>query len=193
MARIFDKAHAIVSCSCIAVTLLCATFFFQPFAWGGAVTGSEYNVKAGFIYNFANFVTWPQKSFANDPGVLALCLVTDNPETDVLFKLDGVTVKGRKIKVMAYQDEGCLKESHILYFATQDKGTIQKILDRVKLRSILTIGEVDGFTRMGGIINFFTENNRLRFKVNVDAAKRQGLKLSSQILLSAQIVHGEDE
>jgi hypothetical protein len=193
MARILDNVHAVGSCAWrIAVTFLCVTLFYQPAAWSGAVTGTEYNVKAGFIYNFTNFVTWPPDSFADSPGELILCLVTDNPETDVLFKLDGKTVKGRKIKVMAYQ-ESCLEKSHILYFATQDKETIRKILARAKLRSILTIGEVDGFTRMGGIINFFTENNRLRFKVNVDAAKRQGLKLSSQILLSAQIVHGEDE
>ena len=193
MARIFDNVHAIVSCAWhIAVTLLCVTFLFQPAAWGGAVTGTEYNVKAGFIYNFANFVTWPPNSFADSPGELILCLVSDDPDSDVLFNLDGKTVKGRKIKVMAYQ-ESCLDKSHILYFATQDRATIRKILDRAKLHSILTIGEVDGFTRMGGVINFFNENNRLRFKVNVDAAKRQGLKLSSQILLSAQIVHGEDE
>jgi hypothetical protein len=94
---------------------------------------------------------------------------------------------------VAYQEESCLDKSHILYFATRDRATIRKILDRAKLHSILTVGEVDGFTRMGGIIDFFTENNRLRFRVNVDAAQRQGLKLSSQILLSAQIVHGEDE
>jgi hypothetical protein len=194
MARIFDKMHAAVPCAWhIAATLLCVTFLFQPAALGGAVTGTEYNVKAGFIYNFANFVTWPPKSFAESPGVLILCLVTDDPDSDVLFKLDGKTVKGRKIKVVAYQEESCLDKSHILYFATRDRATIRKILDRAKLHSILTVGEVDGFTRMGGIIDFFTENNRLRFRVNVDAAQRQGLKLSSQILLSAQIVHGEDE
>jgi hypothetical protein len=55
----------------------------------------------------------------------------------------------------------------------------------------LTIGEIEGFTQMGGVINFFEEQNRLRFKVNIDAAKRAGLTMSSQLLGSAQIYREE--
>jgi hypothetical protein len=195
MARTFDIVHPIVSCARpVAAFLLCCLFFFQPpSARGGPVTGTEYDVKAGFIYNFANFVTWPKGAFKDSPGILILCLISDNPETDVLFKLDGKTVKGRTIKVMTNRQGNCLEKSHILYFATQNRKIIRKTLKLAKRRGILTIGEIEGFTRMGGIINFFTENNQLRFKVNVDAAKRQGLKLSSQILVSARIVHGEEE
>jgi hypothetical protein len=162
-------------------------------AWAGPLTGAEYAVKAGFIYNFANFITWPQGAFKDTPGLLILCLVSDDPQTDVLFNLDGKTVKGRTIKVVAYQDGQCLDRSHILYFATQDRETIRRILDQVGNRSILTIGEIPGFTAMGGVIDFFMDNNQLRFKVNVDAARRKGFRMSSQILVSAQIVHGDNE
>jgi hypothetical protein len=193
MARALHIGDGVTCCGRhLAGTLLCFIFLFlSPSAWAGPVTGAEYAVKAGFIYNFANFVTWPQDAFKNSPGTLVLCLVSDDPQTDVLFKLDGQTVKGKTIKVVAYQGSSCLEKSHILYFATQDRDTIRGILDQVGNRSILTIGEIVDFTAMGGIIDFFMDNNRLRFKVNIDAAHRQGLKMSSQILLSAQIVHGE--
>jgi hypothetical protein len=122
-----------------------------------------------------------------------MCIVSDQPSSDVLYKLDGKRVKQRKIKVIAYQEGACLQNSHTLFFATQDKTFIQQILDLTKGQRILTIGEVNGFTRMGGVINFFNEQKRLRFRINIDAAERNALKMSSQLLGSAQIVKEAEE
>jgi hypothetical protein len=175
-----------------AVGLVCGILFLRP---GGVacetVIGSEYDVKIGFIYNFVNFVTWPAEAFEKSPGELIFCFASDTPSADVLYKLDGKPIKGRKIKVIAFRDSACLEESHVIFFATQDKTFIQKVLASIGSRSILTIGEVEGFTRMGGVINFFQEQNRLRFQVNIDAARKVGLKMSSQLLGSARIVNEE--
>ena len=166
----------------------CIFLLRPPAVRGGTVTGSEYDVKIGFIYNFAKFVTWPQAAIEKSPDLLVFCFISQDPSTDVFYKLDGKSIKGRKIKVVAYKDGACLEQSQVLFFATQDKVLIQKVLEQVQGRSILTIGEVDGFTQWGGVINFFVENDRLRFKINLDAAQREGLRMSSQLLGSAQIV-----
>jgi hypothetical protein len=177
-----------------AIALLSVLFYIWPAtALCDPVTGSEYEVKLGFIYNFINFVTWPETIFKSNSDPLIMCIASDNPSSEVLFKLDGKRIKQRKIKVIAYQEGICLTRSHALFFATQDKASIQQVLDRIKGLSILTIGEVDGFTRMGGVINFFEERNRLRFRVNIDAVKRNALKMSSQLLVSAQIFTEGDE
>lgn len=176
------------------IALLCVLLIIGPAsALGETVIGPEYEVKLGFIYNFINFVTWPETTFKSNSDPLVMCIVSDQPSSEVLFKLDGKRVKQRKIKVIAYQEETCLQNSQTLFFATQDKAFIQQILDLTKGQKILTIGEVDGFTRMGGVINFFKEHNRLRFRVNIDAVKRNALKMSSQLLGSAQIVKEADE
>jgi hypothetical protein len=183
MARTFEKSKSVASCAWwAAVALLCGLFFIRPPAvLSEPVMGPEYEVKIGFIYNFANFVTWPQSAFEKNHDALILCLASDNPSSDALYKLDGKRIKGRKIKVIAYQEGTCVEQSHILFLATRDTIFIQQVLDLAKGRSILTIGEVEGFTRMGGVINFFEERNRLR------------LKMSSQLLGSAQIVKEEHE
>lgn len=189
------KCKSVPSCMRrIAIALLSVLFFIGPAtALCDPVTGSEYEVKLGFIYNFINFVAWPETIFKSDSDPLVMCIASDNPASEVLFKLDGKRIKQRKINVIAYQEETCLTQSHALFFATQDKVFIQQVLDRVKGLSILTIGEVDGFTRMGGVINFFEDHNRLRFRVNIDAVRRNALKISSQLLVSAQIVTEGDE
>jgi hypothetical protein len=185
-----DKQQAIASCArWVAVALIGCMILLQPWsARGGPVTGREYDVKIGFIYNFAKFVSWPQEVIDKDPHALVICYVADDPSIKVFNKLDGKTIKDRTIKVVAFQEDTCLEQSHIIFFATHNKEYIQGILEQAKGRNILTIGEVEGFTQWGGVINFFEELNRLRFKVNLKAARREGLKMSSQILVSAQIV-----
>jgi hypothetical protein len=185
-----DKQQVTASCArWIAAVLVGWIVLLQPCgARGGPVTGREYDVKIGFIYNFAKFTTWPKEAPDKDPHALVLCYVTDDPSIKAFDKLDGKTIKERKIKVVAFQKDICLEQSHIIFFATRNKEYIQQILEKAKGRGILTIGEVEGFTQWGGIINFFEELNMLRFKVNLAAARREGLKMSSQILVSAQIV-----
>ena len=175
----------------LAALVICLVLLQPVIVRGGPVTGQEYDVKIGFIYNFAKFITWPQAAYDKDPGYLVFCFASDDPSLEVFYKLEGKIIKGRKIKVVAYQQGDCLEISHILFFATQDKTFIQQVLEKAKGHSILTIGQVDGFTRWGGVINFFEENNHLRFKINIDAARREGLKMSSQLLGSAQIVREE--
>lgn len=158
-----------------------------------SVIGQEYEVKAGFVYNFINYVTWPEGVFSADSDTLTLCLISKNPASDVLYRLNGKSIKGKKIEVIAYEGVSSVTQSHILFFAIQDETVIQKILHLGNGLGILSIGEVDGFVRLGGVINFFVESDRLRFKINIDAAKREGLKMSSQLLGSAQIFREEQE
>ena len=53
---------------------------------------------------------------------------------------------------------------------------------------VLTIGEMPDFARRGGIINFIMEDNKVRFEVNVDAAKQADMNISSRLLALAKIV-----
>ena len=121
----------------VSLLLLCGLFLFGPTTSScEPVTGPEYEVKLGFIYNFINFVTWPKTAFESGSDTLTLCFATDNLSSEVLYKLDGKTIKGRKLKVITYQEEACLEQSHILFFATQDRALIQQVLDLIKGRSI---------------------------------------------------------
>jgi YfiR/HmsC-like len=176
----------------LVMIALCLMIFGSKYAHAEPLTGLEYNVKAGFIYNFAKFVEWPPAAF-EDSNAIGLCFVSDDPSSDVLFKLNDKTVSGKKIKVKKCEDDDSAEGCNIFFFGTTDKSFIKERLTELKNRSVLTVGEIEGFAQMGGIINFFVEQKRLRFEVNVDAARKAGLKLSSQILMSAEIVKGGPE
>jgi hypothetical protein len=147
----------------------------------------------GFIYNFSTFVTWPKETFNRSNKVLHFCFISDQPAANVLFKLNGQSIRNRKLVVHKIDSEIDDEKCNILFFGTDNDVFIRQTLALVRGRNLLTVGEVDGFTQMGGIINFFDQNNKLRFEINIDAAKREKLKFSAQLLQAAQRIVEETE
>jgi hypothetical protein len=78
--------------------------------------------------------------------------------------------------------------SHILFVSKSEKGRLGQILAAVRGKSILTVGETEAFARQGGIINFITVDNKVRYEINLDAAKRADLDISSKLLRLAKII-----
>jgi hypothetical protein len=53
---------------------------------------------------------------------------------------------------------------------------------------VLTVADIDGFLDEGGMIQFLFENDRVRFAIDVNAASRAKLKISSKLLSLAHVV-----
>ena len=53
---------------------------------------------------------------------------------------------------------------------------------------ILTLGETNGFCETGGVVQFVMRQRKVRFRINVTAAERAGLKISSRLLDLAEVV-----
>jgi hypothetical protein len=81
-----------------------------------------------------------------------------------------------------------LKDCNILFVSASEKEHIDSVVDAMKWLPILTIGDAPGFARRGGIMNFTLEDNKVRFEVNVEAAKHADLTISSRLLTLARIV-----
>ncbi len=161
--------------------------FIGDCAYARDLSGPEYQIKAAFIYNFAKFVEWPQTVFENESDSIIICIAPNNePDSDVFFSLNNKTVGGKKIKVRICDDIKDIGDCQILFLDSTDPRFIQEVLRTVKDRSVLTVGHIRGFTQEGPVINFFIKEGKLRFEVNLDAAKRSGIKLGSQILMSAE-------
>jgi hypothetical protein len=165
------------------------TWFTEACAYGRDLSGPEYQIKAAFIYNFAKFVEWPHTAFENSGDSIVLAVAPHNdPDSDAFLSLNNKTVGGRKIKVRICNDVRDIGECHILFLDSTNPKFIQEVLKTVKDRSILTVGHIKGFIQEGGVINFFIKEGKLRFEVNLDAAERSGIKLGSQILMSAEVI-----
>jgi uncharacterized protein DUF4154 len=136
----------------------------------------EYQVKAAFLYQFLNFVEWP----ATAPGIADGMIIGVLGETALTSALQ--PLRGPRD----------LAAVHVLFVAGSEKERLSGILRTIRGASILTIGEVDGFTRLGGVINFVIVDGKVAFEINVRAAEEARLRISSKLLRLARIVEDKD-
>jgi YfiR/HmsC-like len=157
---------------------------------------SEYLIKAGFIYNFANLVQWPSTSFAQpDSPIVIVILGEDHFGTTLDHALEGKKVNARPFVIKRARSVselqralGPQKECQILYVSSSEMSHLGEAIQMLKGVPVLTIGETPGFAKNGGIINLILEDNKVRFEVNVQAAKEADLNISSRLLALARII-----
>ena len=153
------------------------------------VSLSEYQVKAAFLYNFAKFVEWPCKVFSDSSAPIIIGILGEDPfGNDLEQTIKGKTVKGREITIKRSKQIGKLGSCHILFISMSEKGNLKRVLNNFKKSSILTVSEIENFTQYGGIIGFVMKQHNIRFEINMDAAERSGLQISSKLLKVAKVV-----
>ena len=148
----------------------------------------EYQVKAAFLFNFAKFVEWPTEAFSNPNAPLVITVFGEDPFNGSLEAVKGKLVNNRKLTIRRVKDIQDIGKTNVLFVSPSAKKELARILEAQQGQSVLTVGEDGVFTQCGGIINFVKEDNRVRFEVNVSAAERAGLKISSRLLALARIV-----
>ncbi len=152
----------------------------------------EYEIKAAFLYNFAKFVEWPDGAFPAADSPIRLGVLGKDPFGEILDRtLKGRKVGGRGFQIERFDDVEKIKSCHIAFIPASCKDRMEAALESLKCRPVLAVGETPGFARSGGIINFFLQENKVRFEINPDAAARADLKISSKLLHLARVVREE--
>jgi hypothetical protein len=148
----------------------------------------EYQVKAAFLYNFAKFVEWPPGTFANSTDPIGICIVGQNPFGSTLeYMVQGKKVGDRTFAVRRLPDTQQAGQCQILFIGVTEWKRTRSLLDAAKSTGILTVGESDDFTALGGIINFRLDGPRVRIQVDLQMAEHARLRISSKLLSLAEI------
>ena len=144
---------------------------------------SEYQVKAAFIFIFAKFVEWPAATFADKTSPLRIGVLGDNPfGTDLEQFVRDKTINDHPLEARECRTLEEAKKCHIVFISASEKNRLPEIIKALQGANILTVGETEGFTESGGIVNFVSEGKKIRFHINDDSAKTEGLKISSKLL-----------
>lgn len=150
---------------------------------------TEHQVKAAFLYNFAKFVEWPAESFPTPASPLQLCVLGEDPfGPDLKDIVKGKVIGGHPVRVLNPENVEQSKNCHILFVSPSEKARTRQIVEGLRDKSVLMVGDHKGFAEQGGMVNFVLENDRVRFEINVKAAERARLKISSKLLNVAKLV-----
>jgi hypothetical protein len=164
-----------------------SAFLFSSGPRLSAETSPEYQVKAVFLFNFAQFVDWPPKAFPEPQTPLVIGVLGEDPFGTYLDEtVRGEKVKDRPLVVQRYRRVGEIKTCHVLFISRSETDRLEQILASVKGRNILTVGDAEDFALRGGMIQLVTEKNKIRMRINLEAVKAAGLTISSKLLRVAE-------
>jgi hypothetical protein len=147
----------------------------------------EYEVKAAFIYSLAKFVEWPGKSLDNI-STLTLYIIGDDPFGTDIDAIRDKLIKGKRITIKQIDSPDALKNAGILFISSSEKQQLRNILKGISGLPILTVGDTKSFAQRGVMVNFYIENSKIRFEINMEAANLAGLKISSNLLRMGTII-----
>lgn len=149
-----------------------------------AETEIEAKLKAGFVVNFARFTSWPPESFTNNSSSLSICTVGVKGARESFAGIEDKKIKGRPValKILASLDEVVASGCQLAFVKEVSKEELTTYLKEHGSAPIVTVSEVDGFSRLGGTIEFVKNKNRLSFRINNTDAKQRQLKIDASLL-----------
>jgi hypothetical protein len=149
----------------------------------------EYQVKAAFLFHFAQFVDWPAGVMNNGDPSLKLCIFDDEPRRQELQStIDGKVIGTRVFHVRLISQPPEIQGCNILFLSRDEARRQAAILKSLRGMPVLTVGETANFLSDGGMIRFHLEDDKVRFDINLGGAESSHLKISSRLLLLATSV-----
>ena len=177
---------------------LTAMLFFLVFeycsAWAQTAPEQELlHKKAAIIYNLCKFIHWPDSLETATKDAFIICVPTGSLLYEELHTFENRTVAGHPLQTIETgvgADE--IKECRVLFLADTDSDALADRVDKLLTRTVqyplLTISDIAGFSEQGGMIELIQAGERVRFAINVHAARQAGLVIAAPLLSIAATV-----
>lgn len=152
-------------------------------------TVSDEDVKLALIYKITRFVTWP--TVPDQAGTpFRFCLAEDTIYELAQDRLTGRRVRDRDIQVHLLSEDtvDLSGQCDVFYMARVREERVSKLLELVSGQPVLTVSDVPGFARNGGMIGLSTRSQKVTININVAAYESSALVVSSQLLELADLV-----
>jgi hypothetical protein len=146
-------------------------------------------VKAAFIYRFTGYMDWPAEALKNDNFTIAI--MGGDSVADELNKLATQhPIKNLPVRVRNIDAARQAVDAQILYIGANYAGNLQELIESVATLPVLVVTDRPTGLDDGSAVNFMLIDRRVRFEVSLAAARRAGIKVSSELLAVAARVRG---
>lgn len=152
----------------------------------------DYAVKAAYLFNFGKFVRFAPSGSSIPAESFQICIVGQDSFGSTLDdltaneKLDGKPVRVVHLK-SAGQAHGCA----VVYISAAEGNRVVSDVETLLGQQVLTVSDAPEFLRRGGMIQFVTVANHVRFAVNLEAVRKAQISLSSELLRVALSTDGD--
>jgi hypothetical protein len=176
--------RTLISTFILAVSLLTCQLALSA----QASPNREYQLKAVFLYNFTQFVEWPEQTFPSSQAPMVIGILGPDPFGNYLEEIiAGEKINGHPLRIKRFRTVEEIDACQILFINLPDTKKRDQAVNRLKGRNILTVSDAPDFMQGGGMIRFFTRQDKIKLEVNLEAAKAENIVLSSKLLRLVEI------
>jgi len=152
----------------------------------------EYQVKAAFLFNFIRFAEWPAGSFRTPNEPIAVCILGSDPFGPALNNAVGLhNIGGRPLVVRHLNGVKEIGGCHALFISSSEARHAGSLISKAGETGVLTVGDSDASGTpipYGTVVSFVLEGDKVRFEIDMDAAEREKIRISSRLLSLARVV-----
>lgn len=161
----------------LAINVCCCSTFVYA-----AEQPSEAQLKAAYLYNFAKFITWPENVFDDATAPFVIGLFNADKVEKFADSLTAKKIRNRPVVIKHFDSLKNISDCHILYLGSLATNAEKTLLKKLKTKPVVSVADANHFAEHGGLIQFISVRNRLRFIINLDQANRTGIKIEAQLL-----------
>jgi len=148
----------------------------------------EQKIKAGLIYNFLKYTTWPDAAMPQ--GRLRVCLFGDDPFDGYLSPLEGRTAQKAVISIIRINRADEAENCNLVFIHRGQESALAELFALLQDKPVLTVSDIGQFARKGGMIELAKEDDYINMHINRRAAVRAGLGIQDRLLKLAKSVTG---
>jgi hypothetical protein len=151
-------------------------------------------VEAELVERFTQFIDWPPDRLAEKDGPFVLGLLGRNEVEPAIEKLARERFfKKHRVEVRRLEGPEGAEACHAVWIGGSADAQLAAVLARTTGKPILTLGDTEGFAQRGVMINLRRESSHIAFEINLDEARKSGLKFSSRLLALGKIVAAQGQ
>ncbi|NKB35339.1 MAG: DUF4154 domain-containing protein [Pseudomonadales bacterium] len=168
---------------CAWMILSCLIFSLVSNLSHAQASFDEEDIKAAFLYNFADFISWPYDGSGSvNRSSLNYCVLSEatvqRSLRSLLTQEENATLQRNYVFV---SDRTELEDCDLVFLGEGDSSYFDE-LAALAASEVLTVGDHSEFLAEGGMIQLSREQDRIQVIINLDLVNQSGFQVSSQLL-----------
>jgi hypothetical protein len=180
--KVFSRQQLKIVLLAVCVSGIQAALFSQS---------AEYTLKAVAFEKLSLFIDWKATAIQdNSSKEFVIAVFGKNPFGNTLKEVyENKKIKDKTVRIIYAKSIKDLTNCQILFISKTNKSELQKVLNYIKGRPILTISDTEGFAEAGCCINFYNFENKLRFEINQKRMIDAGFAIDYRLLRVSKILN----
>ncbi|MEZ5673590.1 MAG: YfiR family protein [Thiotrichaceae bacterium] len=169
-------------------SLILSLFFPMAYAYSAA---EEYEIKAAFLYNLGSYLRFPSSRLSDDDTSqpFHICILGRDPfQQNIDTAAENEQIQGHPTVIKRLQRVQDAGNCHILFISDSERSRFKAILQALHQLPILTVGDTDDFIDQGGMLKFYSDNNKIRLALDLGKIRAADIKPSANLLKIVKIV-----